>query len=294
MASSTDLDGFLASTFRFRWNSGAETPIGPHTTGWRRMPDAMLAQVVRTRTVVEITGRPTRIAEPGMAIVIDGGVHHRLTSTVNGRGVSRWGHCAFLVLDSVSVLSLFDLPPVVSTAIGKVVGDTCAELADRHAPGRAPLPLAGLREAALAGRLLDTLIGGAPLTASGLRLVAHADRLTPVLAWIERHLAEPVSRAGLARIAGLSPSRFHDLFLAVLGKPPMAYLAQRRMGRAQQLLMSGTEPVQVVAGAVGFPDPFHFSRVFRRLVGQSPSTYRSETARLLPGGGPVSGPADGR
>jgi AraC-like DNA-binding protein len=55
----------------------------------------------------------------------------------------------------------------------------------------------------------------------------------------------------------------------------MAYLRERRIGLARSMLAAGDASVEEVANAVGFSDPFHVSRAFRRKTGMSPSAYRA-------------------
>ncbi len=86
--------------------------------------------------------------------------------------------------------------------------------------------------------------------------------------------SEPLDVAGLARIAGCSPSHLAHLFTGQVGATPMAYLEAQRIERARHLLAATTMAVKEIAAAVGFSNPFHFSTRFRRHVGRSPSAYR--------------------
>jgi AraC-like DNA-binding protein len=69
----------------------------------------------------------------------------------------------------------------------------------------------------------------------------------------------------------------------MVGQPPMQYLALWRMQLASRLLLDGGH-VAGVAGAVGYESEAAFSRAFKKLVGQSPATWRrgsaSSAARL--------------
>ena len=47
-----------------------------------------------------------------------------------------------------------------------------------------------------------------------------------------------------------------------------------RMQRAAQLLDATDETVAAIAAAVGYPNPFHFSRSFKSYMGASPRRYR--------------------
>ena len=69
--------------------------------------------------------------------------------------------------------------------------------------------------------------------------------------------------------------------LAEVGNTSFSRELQRaRMERAAQLLMTGSLPVQVVTGAVGYRQAAQFAKVFRRHYGSSPSTFRRSPGRL--------------
>jgi transcriptional regulator GlxA family with amidase domain len=58
----------------------------------------------------------------------------------------------------------------------------------------------------------------------------------------------------------------------------MAYLRRLRLHQAQRLLVEGDLAIGEIAPACGFADPFHFSRVCRRLTGKSPRGLRQHSA----------------
>jgi AraC-like DNA-binding protein len=95
---------------------------------------------------------------------------------------------------------------------------------------------------------------------------------------IDRHFAEPLDVAGLARVAGISPSHFVRSFAAAFGETPIRYLTRRRIERAQDLLRHANLTVTEVCTAVGFASLGSFSARFRELVGQTPTAYRDEWA----------------
>jgi AraC-like DNA-binding protein len=80
--------------------------------------------------------------------------------------------------------------------------------------------------------------------------------------------------AAMARIAGLSPSHLSAEFRRNFEVPPGVYLIRRRMDEARYLLRHRNLAIAEVAGQVGYPDIFQFSRMFRRVVGTSPGAYR--------------------
>jgi AraC-like DNA-binding protein len=273
--------GLIEQSLRIQWLAGAATEIGTHTTGWRTSPGVCIAEIHGLRTTVRLASGPPHVAHPGWATVIDEGTYQCLDSVELDHGLVRWGHAYFHILGGVSVLSLFEIPVVRPPPRATEIGRACVELAEAHRDADEAPVRSSTRRAALKLRLLEAIIDGEAPNERAVALLANAQRLAPALAWIDEHLAQPTSREALARIAGLSPSRFHELFLAVMRESPMAYLQRRRVQRAQQLLVGGGPSVGEVAAAVGFADPFHFSRVFKRVTGQSPNRYRAEMAQGL-------------
>ena len=78
---------------------------------------------------------------------------------------------------------------------------------------------------------------------------------------------------GLARNVGVSRSVLADRFTAMVGQPPMQYLALWRMQLASRLLIEGGQ-VAAVSAAVGYGSEAAFSRAFKKLVGQAPAAWR--------------------
>ena len=120
--------------------------------------------------------------------------------------------------------------------------------------------------------------------------------LEPFVAWVDDHLADPVTLPDLARAAGWSTATLHRLARRHLGDSPMGYLTRRRMIEAARLLADTDLTVGEIARRVGFPDPLHFSRRYRRWYGRPPSAARGDVPGAGPGrplgGGPRAVPAE--
>jgi transcriptional regulator GlxA family with amidase domain len=99
-------------------------------------------------------------------------------------------------------------------------------------------------------------------------------RITWTVEYMQRHIAEPLNVPDLATLVNLSPSRFRDLFSAQTGMGPVQYLQRLRLRRARLLLERTFLTVKEVMALVGYNDPSHFSREFRREHGVAPSTLR--------------------
>jgi AraC-like DNA-binding protein len=91
---------------------------------------------------------------------------------------------------------------------------------------------------------------------------------------MDRAYAEPLDVPTLAAIAHVSPAHFIRTFRATFGETPHRYLQRRRVERAMFLLRTTDRSVTDVCMAVGFSSLGTFSRVFRDVVGESPSAHR--------------------
>ncbi|MCW2771781.1 MAG: transcriptional regulator, AraC family [Nocardioides sp.] len=94
----------------------------------------------------------------------------------------------------------------------------------------------------------------------------------------DRHYDEPLDLERLARIAGISKYHFQRLFKATYGLTPAAYVSERRVERAQDLLRATNLTVTEVCHAVGFSSLGSFSSRFRALVGEAPSEFQRRYA----------------
>jgi AraC-like DNA-binding protein len=92
---------------------------------------------------------------------------------------------------------------------------------------------------------------------------------------MDRRYAEPLDVPTLARIAHVSEAHFIRTFRATFGETPNRYLQRRRVERAMFLLRAGDRSVTDICMDVGFSSLGTFSRVFRDIVGESPSVYRT-------------------
>lgn len=104
--------------------------------------------------------------------------------------------------------------------------------------------------------------------------VGRDPRIEEVIAYIVEHVADPIWVDDLARVAGLSETRFTAVFKQSVGMPPMQYLTRYRMQRACTQLLSTNQLVKQIATEVGYQDVAQFSARFRKLLGVSPLHYR--------------------
>lgn len=101
-------------------------------------------------------------------------------------------------------------------------------------------------------------------------------RLKRVIGYIGDNLAEDLSLSQLAAVAGMSPHYFSELFGKSMGRSPHQYVLSQRIERAKQSLHDPGCSVIAAGLDAGFWNPSHFARVFRNLVGISPSRFQLE------------------
>ena len=104
------------------------------------------------------------------------------------------------------------------------------------------------------------------------REVARA--LADTRRYMEEHLDEPLTISALSRRACLSATTFKAGFRRLYGLPVHAWLRQRRMERAAELLRSSSLSVLGVAQSVGYGSASQFTAAFRRQYGVTPAQYR--------------------
>jgi AraC family transcriptional regulator len=101
-------------------------------------------------------------------------------------------------------------------------------------------------------------------------------KLRSVLEYIEAHLGATPTLAEMAAVASLNPYHFARQFKAATGLPPHQFVIARRVERAKHLLRSKSGlSLSEVAARAGFYDQSQFSHHFKRLLGVTPSRFRT-------------------
>ena len=99
-----------------------------------------------------------------------------------------------------------------------------------------------------------------------------------VLAHIEANLSTPIRNTDLAAIARLSTFHFNVTFRNSVGESPHGHIIRRRVERAQGLMLSTDKSLSDIAAECGLADQAHLTRLFRRIVGESPAAWRRARA----------------
>lgn len=139
-----------------------------------------------------------------------------------------------------------------------------AELAAPAAAGRI---YADSLAVALATRLLNTTAGAG----MGWRQTLSKPQLRRILDYVDANLDGELSLERLAEVAGISIPHLTTLFRRTMGQSAHAYVMERRVHRARQLLLDKRLPIAEAALEAGFAHQSHMARWMRRLLGVTPT-----------------------
>lgn len=112
---------------------------------------------------------------------------------------------------------------------------------------------------------------GMELATGDIRLSAVKDA---IMALIANHYTEDLSLQSAAKAMNYSDTYFCKVFKHCFGKSFTAYLTEFRIGMAKQMLEDITINVKEISDKVGYRDSNYFTKVFKRIVGVTPSEYR--------------------
>jgi AraC family transcriptional regulator len=109
------------------------------------------------------------------------------------------------------------------------------------------------------------------------RLAPH--KLRRAIQHIDDNLREPLTLDALASAVSLSPGHFAHAFREATGVAPHRYVLQRRVERAKYLLRNSDLPITEIADMIGCSSHSHFSVLFLRTTGNTPSQFRNGSER---------------
>ena len=98
--------------------------------------------------------------------------------------------------------------------------------------------------------------------------------------FIEKYQAEPLSLGRVAQAANISRHYFSKMFKQATGINFIDYLSRIRVEKSKTLLLNPNSRISEAAFACGFQSMTNFNRVFRRIVGHSPTQFRESLPKL--------------
>jgi transcriptional regulator GlxA family with amidase domain len=107
----------------------------------------------------------------------------------------------------------------------------------------------------------------------------HGDeQILKVQHLLQKNGCRNVDLTKMAKTAGLEMRTFMRRFKRAANLKPTEYCQRLRIGKAREMLESTNHSVERISWAVGYKDPTSFRRIFHRIMGLSPSDYRSRFA----------------
>ncbi|WP_322609979.1 AraC family transcriptional regulator [Pontiella agarivorans] len=127
-----------------------------------------------------------------------------------------------------------------------------------------------------AGGALSQLLGVIQLHmhSSELRLRTADENLDKTVEFMHRNLSRKLGLKELAGIAGMSMNHYGALFRKRYSSTPIDYFNRLKIQRACELLVTTNLRVGEAGEQLGFPDPYYFSRLFKKIMGVAPRDYR--------------------
>lgn len=104
----------------------------------------------------------------------------------------------------------------------------------------------------------------------------HAGMPTTIqsaMKYIESHYATEISLEDVAKYVGVSPQHFSKIFKNHTGKNYVDWITNLRLEKAMQYMNVGDKTIKEICYLVGYKDPNYFSRIFKKIVGMTPSEY---------------------
>ena len=99
-------------------------------------------------------------------------------------------------------------------------------------------------------------------------------KVAPLIEFFRENYSRPIPVAEMADLLKMSGSNLDAIFKRETGLSPIKYLNDYRLSVASSLLAQNNDSIQSIAEAVGFPDPFYFSKMFKAKYRLSPQIYR--------------------
>ena len=208
--------------------------------------------------------------QPGSVFAYGPGVAHRMTAR-RGSRLDKY-FIDFIGIDAEHLLTEAGLP-VGHTGHASPVAEVQLVLNEllrdglRHSPHKQSLCDAWLR-------CLLLRIASSRGSANPCESDSHAT-YTRCLETIDKQVITLLSQQQLADACGVSPAYLCRLFRKFGKQTPYQYLTRARMNLAADKLLDESVSITEVADQLGFTDPFHFSRTFKKVYGVSPSAFRA-------------------
>jgi AraC-like DNA-binding protein len=268
---------WIEQSLTLEYQAGGVTPVvPPHDTGWRTLSGTLTASIHAYESVLFRVGLPDLTIRAGQTICVPQGQHHRIMLVGKRKGISRWSQIAYRLGGGIDIFKLYQPPAVFTGDNSKKIGQINEQLSVVSLPCAIP-PTDLIKRKALTLELLAILLASSTvLDHHILPNTTMIERIEKARELMAKDPTQPPSISQMARACSLSISRFHATFKLLMGVAPGRYLQDMKLQRAKHLLFNSNLSVKAISSAAGFGDEFHFSRIFRKRCGLSPSAFRDQ------------------
>lgn len=108
------------------------------------------------------------------------------------------------------------------------------------------------------------------------RKYGKKDGVIQSIEYMRENINHVITLEELARVAGLSVSHYCAVFKQKTMQTPLQLHTSMKVQRACQLLQNRQQTIKAIAYNLGFFDQYHFSKVFKQIMGVSPKAFRSK------------------
>jgi transcriptional regulator GlxA family with amidase domain len=101
-------------------------------------------------------------------------------------------------------------------------------------------------------------------------------KILNAISYIQLNLNRDLSVTYLAKRANLHTDYFSRLFNQHTGERPVKYIHEKRIERAQYLIVTTQMTFSEISTQTGFENVFYFSKIFKKVTGMSPGNYKKQ------------------
>ena len=229
--------------------------------------DNLLIYCTEGKAFLNVKGE-AHMLEAGDLLLLPAGANHRYTADPKNPWTIHWVHYTGPLADEFRHYMGFD----DSTPIRhlgrqpRLLVDFNGLLSGRQTGFRAR----GLIHAA---NRLRQLLAAVPISVdeTGNKRQAELDIINN---YMHEHLDERITLEQLADLAGLSPAHFATRYREQTGTSPIQHFLHLKVERACQMLDATSLSFTEISHRLGYDDAYYFSRLFKKVMGQSPRDYR--------------------
>ena len=210
--------------------------------------------------------------KPGQLFFMPAGIKQSYSTISKNTFEKYWCHFTAKIGD-VSLCNFIKFPFYIDVVDKKEVEKLFIKLIDYYKSEKIP---SCLYAQSMLIEIFAYYIGNIPEGNLLLSPSSSVKKLNYLLLYIENNISLDLTVEKLAKMAGFHPNYFIRFFKKHMGNSPINYINKIKMEKAKELLSINDEMnISEIAYTIGFNDVYHFSKVFKKYTGFSPSEFRN-------------------